>query len=164
MSAAASPLSGSEGFGYRKRWGRKASNMLIISYMGDQVWLMTSRQTEPDLVPAASRISDAVPFTRRYLLSFWIRRGSPSPPQHIVFSVLQEGCSWVSSTHSSSMLGWKMRFVKPMLGDLYGYWSGSSTCTFQTPPSKGAARSSYKLLSHNKGATSSPRTHSRSGP
>lgn len=25
--------------------------MLIMSYMGDQVWLMTSRQTDPDLVP-----------------------------------------------------------------------------------------------------------------
>ena len=40
--------------------------------------------------------------------------------------------------YSSSMLGWKMRFTKPMLGLLYGYWSGSSTWTFQRPPVKGA--------------------------
>lgn len=39
----------------------------------------------------------------------------------------------------SSILGWKMRFTKPMLGDLYGYWSGSSTWIFQRPPAKGAA-------------------------
>ena len=31
-----------------------------------------------------------------------------------------------------------MRLTKPMLGDLYGYWSGSSTCTFHMPPVKGA--------------------------
>lgn len=49
ISAAASPFSGSEGLGYRRRWGRKASKMLIMLYMGDQVWLMTSRHTEPEL-------------------------------------------------------------------------------------------------------------------
>lgn len=47
--AAASPLRGSDGFGYRRSWGRKTSKMLIISYIGDQVWLMTSRHTDPDL-------------------------------------------------------------------------------------------------------------------
>lgn len=46
--------------------------------------------------------------------------------------------SELGGTYSSSMFGWKMRFTKPMLGDLYGYWSGSSTCTFHVPPSKGA--------------------------
>lgn len=41
-------------------------------------------------------------------------------------------------TNSSSMLGWKILFIKPMLGDLKGYWSGSSTWIFQTPPANGA--------------------------
>lgn len=41
---------------------------------------------------------------------------------------------------SSSMLGWKIRFMNPMEGDLYGYWSGSSTWTFHTPLAKGAVR------------------------
>jgi hypothetical protein len=41
-------------------------------------------------------------------------------------------------TYNSSMFGWKMRFMNPILGDLYGYVSGSSTCTFQMPPSNGA--------------------------
>jgi len=27
----------------------KTSKILIMSYMGDQVWLMTSRHTEPEL-------------------------------------------------------------------------------------------------------------------
>ncbi len=48
-NAAASPFKGSVGFGYRKSCGRKTSKMLIISNIGDQVWLITSRQTEPDL-------------------------------------------------------------------------------------------------------------------
>ena len=48
-NAAASPFRGSVGFGYRRSWGRKTSKILIISNMGDQVWLMTSRHTEPDL-------------------------------------------------------------------------------------------------------------------
>lgn len=43
-------------------------------------------------------------------------------------------------TYNSSMFGWKMRFMKPILGDLYGYVSGSSTCTFQMPPSNGAVK------------------------
>ena len=68
----------------------KTSKMLIMSYIGDHVWLMTSRQTEPD---------------------------------------------------SSSIFGWKMRFTKPILGLLYGYWSGSSTWIFQRPPWKGAVES-----------------------
>ncbi len=29
-------------------------------------------------------------------------------------------------------------FMKPMLGDLNGYWSGSSTWIFHTPPANGA--------------------------
>ena len=29
-------------------------------------------------------------------------------------------------------------FMKPILGDLKGYWSGSSTWIFHTPPAKGA--------------------------
>jgi hypothetical protein len=41
-------------------------------------------------------------------------------------------------TYSSSMFGWKMRFTKPILGLLYGYWSGSSTWIFHRPPAKGA--------------------------
>lgn len=45
---------------------------------------------------------------------------------------------YILNTHSSSMLGWNIRFVNPILGDLYGYESGSSTWTFQIPPSKGA--------------------------
>lgn len=36
------------------------------------------------------------------------------------------------------MLGWNILFMKPMLGDLNGYWSGSSTWIFQTPPANGA--------------------------
>ena len=35
--AAASPFSGSWGFGYVRSCGRKTSKMLIISYIGDQV-------------------------------------------------------------------------------------------------------------------------------
>jgi len=48
--------------------------------------------------------------------------------------------AWVppGPTYNSSMFGWKMRFMNPILGDLYGYVSGSSTCTFQMPPSNGA--------------------------
>lgn len=40
--------------------------------------------------------------------------------------------------HISSMLGWKIRLTKPMLGLLYGYESGSSTWIFHSPPLKGA--------------------------
>ena len=29
-------------------------------------------------------------------------------------------------------------FIKPIEGDLYGYWSGSSTCTFHIPVANGA--------------------------
>lgn len=46
---AASELSGSLGFGYIRSWGRKMLNTLMSSYIGDHVWLMTSRQTVPDL-------------------------------------------------------------------------------------------------------------------
>lgn len=48
-SAAASPFRGSVGFGYRRSCGKKTSKMLIMSNIGDQVWLMTSRQTDPEL-------------------------------------------------------------------------------------------------------------------
>ena len=36
------------------------------------------------------------------------------------------------------MFGWNILLTKPMLGDLYGYWSGSSTCTFHLPSENGA--------------------------
>jgi hypothetical protein len=39
----------------------------------------------------------------------------------------------------SSTLGWKMRFRKPMDGDLKGYSTGSDTSTLHSPPSYGAA-------------------------
>jgi len=42
------------------------------------------------------------------------------------------------NAHSSSIFGWKILFMNPMLGDLNGYWSGSSTWIFQTPPANGA--------------------------
>lgn len=38
------------------------------------------------------------------------------------------------------MFGWKMRLMKPIDGDLKGYFSGKSTRTFHTPPSYGAAK------------------------
>lgn len=41
-------------------------------------------------------------------------------------------------TYSSSILGWKIRFTKPILGLLYGYWSGNSTWIFHRPPANGA--------------------------
>lgn len=41
-------------------------------------------------------------------------------------------------TCNSSMFGWKILFIKPILGDLKGYWSGSSTWIFHTPPANGA--------------------------
>lgn len=47
-SAAASPFSGSAAFGYRRSCGRNVSKMLTMSNIGDHVWLITSRQTEPD--------------------------------------------------------------------------------------------------------------------
>lgn len=47
-SEAASPLSGSVGFGYLSNCGRNTSKMFIKSNIGDHVWLMTSRQTLPD--------------------------------------------------------------------------------------------------------------------
>lgn len=48
-SWAASGFSGSDGFGYSKSYGRKTSKMLMRSYIGDHVWLMTSRHTDPEL-------------------------------------------------------------------------------------------------------------------
>src|SRR5690606_68968 len=109
-SAAASPFSGSVGFGYRSSCGRQTSKMLIMSNIGDHVWFMTSRQTDPDLERMPMLAKDVPPFDLPLVLD----------------------------THSSSMLGWNIRFVNPILGDLYGYESGSSTWTFQIPPSKGA--------------------------
>lgn len=47
-NAAASPFKGSAAFGYRSNCGRNVSKMLTMSNMGDHVWLITSRQTEPD--------------------------------------------------------------------------------------------------------------------
>ena len=95
ISAAASPFSGSVGLGYRRSCGRKTSKMLIMSYMGDQVWLMTSRQTLPDLEEEESASVGCS-------LDCWLRRG--------------EVCECECASYSSSMLGWKMRFMKPMLG------------------------------------------------
>jgi hypothetical protein len=46
--------------------------------------------------------------------------------------------SWDRAAYSSSMLGWNILFMKPILGDLYGNCSGSSTWIFQTPLAKGA--------------------------
>lgn len=52
--AAASPFSGSVGLGYRRSCGRKLSKMLIMSNMGDHVWFITSRQTDPELIVLVS--------------------------------------------------------------------------------------------------------------
>lgn len=49
----------------------------------------------------------------------------------------------VKIAYSSSMFGWKMRLTKPILGLLYGYWSGSSTWIFQWPPENGAMKTQY---------------------
>ena len=46
---AASLFKGSFGLGYSNNCGRKMEKMLTRSYMGDQVWLITSRQTLPEL-------------------------------------------------------------------------------------------------------------------
>ena len=45
---AASLLRGSDSFGYFKSCGRKISKIFTRLYIGLQVWLMTSRQTEPE--------------------------------------------------------------------------------------------------------------------
>ena len=75
--------------------------MLIMSNMGDQVWLMTSRQTEPLLC------EDSVLH--------------PSPQGkgkgwRAVEGARQGNKRTAARAYSSSMLGWKMRFTKPMLG------------------------------------------------
>lgn len=93
INAAASPFSGSAGLGYRNNCGRKTSKMLIMSYMGDQVWLMTSRQTDPEL---------------------YGRKKNPGQ-LHIFFQLKQR------NAYSSSIFGWKIRLTKPILGLLYGY-------------------------------------------
>ena len=49
MSAAASPLRGSEGLGYISSWGRNTVNTLTKSNIGLQVWFNTSTHTEPEL-------------------------------------------------------------------------------------------------------------------
>jgi hypothetical protein len=41
-------------------------------------------------------------------------------------------------TYISSIFGWKILFMNPIEGDLYGYWAGSSTWIFQQPVSNGA--------------------------
>jgi hypothetical protein len=48
-SRAASGFKGSLGLGYNKSYGKKIWNTFNKSNIGDQVWLITSRQTEPDL-------------------------------------------------------------------------------------------------------------------
>lgn len=62
--------------------------MLIISNMGDHVWLMTSRQTLPLLPP---------------LGQFFL-------------NLEKEGRKEGKNAHSSSILGWNMRLTKPMDG------------------------------------------------
>lgn len=104
INAAASPLRGSEGFGYRRRCGRKASNMFIMSYIGDQVWLITSRQTDPDLTTSQLLASCIYPVS--------------SPACVFPYVVLAPCWGVQGRAYSSSMFGWNMRFVKPMLGDL----------------------------------------------
>lgn len=81
-------------------------NTRKLPNIGDQVWLITSRHTEPLLARILWVIPDCL-----------------------------QGSRW---PYSSSMLGWKILFMKPMLGDLKGYWSGSSTWIFHTPPENGA--------------------------
>jgi hypothetical protein len=77
--------------------------MLIISNIGDQVWLMTSKQTDPDLCESGAS---------QHLQSLAKHLAISFNASNIIFL----GCH----THSSSMLGWNMRLTKPMLGDLYG--------------------------------------------
>lgn len=45
---AASPFNGSSGLGYRRSCGRNMSNTFTRSNIGLQVWLITSRHTDPD--------------------------------------------------------------------------------------------------------------------
>jgi hypothetical protein len=47
-NAAASPFNGSAAFGYLNNCGRKTSKILSMSNMGLHVWLITSKQTDPD--------------------------------------------------------------------------------------------------------------------
>ena len=65
----------------------------------------------------------------------WIKISSSS----VVLSTLR-----VKFTYTSSMLGWKILFMKPIEGDLNGYFSGRSTLTFHTPPSYGAEKEKIK--------------------
>lgn len=67
--------------------------MLIISNIGDHVWLITSKHTEPDLGDWFVNIND-----------------------RIEGALLVVGIQ--DRTYSSSMFGWKIRFTNPMLGDL----------------------------------------------
>ena len=76
-----------------------------LPYIGDQVWLITSRQTDPLLF---------------------------KPSAHHYF------CPYPKRTYCSSIFGWKILFIKPIDGLLYGYCSGSSTWILHTPPSNGA--------------------------
>ena len=54
-----------------------------------------------------------------------LRLGIPSQTYNIVELKL--------ITYASSIFGWKILFLNPILGDLYGYKSGSLTKTFQVP-------------------------------
>lgn len=84
--------------------------MVDVPNMGDQVWLITSKHTLPLLPPDSS-----------------------SALHSLVQGVDKD-------THVSSMLGWKILFINPILGDLYGNCSGSSTWIFQTPLANGAVK------------------------
>ncbi len=48
--AAACWLSGSDAFGYKRSWGKKTLNTFTNSYIGLHFWLITSKQTLPDLI------------------------------------------------------------------------------------------------------------------
>lgn len=88
--------------------------LVCVPNIGDQVWLMTSRHTEPLL--------------REFRVEM------------IHYKLLLLLLTWLIATYNSSILGWNILFMKPMLGLLYGYWSGSSTWTRHTPPAKGAEK------------------------
>jgi len=49
--------------------------MLIISNIGDQVWLMTSRQTDPDLGTHVSTVSNVLllPLSNLQLVDIWVK-------------------------------------------------------------------------------------------
>ena len=73
--------------------------------MGDQVWLMTSRQIEPDLDTRAGRTQS-------------VGRAEVASRERCEASKGPDVASW--GTHISSTFGWNIRLQKPMEGDEYG--------------------------------------------